>query len=265
MSDRLKKLLDLLSITDTENYRGTINEMTVNEADHCWFFDITFDEVLSIKEFTEFAEKMEVLPSKVPSIKTCEFKITYHNAAYQELPDYYDFVLKKLAAKKPRFNAIIDFQIEQDENRLELLCPSDATFVADMLEEIKDALENLGMKCILATKVCHKQPSINDSITKASDDFMDSIKQNMQEETPTIHFVSFDEMGNFILPRVDEFGHKTGDVSEPDLLPRRLCQVECRQTAGRTGVRHQQCPAAGDQAGGAFAAGHLALARRVGL
>ncbi len=214
MSDRLKKLLDLLGITEAENYRGKINEMTVNEADHCWFFDITLENVLPISEFTLFAEKMDALPSKLPSISRCEFKISYNNLDYQELPEYYDFVIKKLSSKKPRFNAIIDFQIEQDNDRLELLCPSDATFVADMLEEVKEALDTLGIHCVLATKVCHKQPSINDSITKASDDFMDSIKQSIQEETPTIHHISYDE--SFIR----NIQHKIKDipVTETDMF-----------------------------------------------
>jgi len=193
MDDRLKKLLDLLGVKEPEIYEGTLNEMTVTEANHCWFFDITFKQVLPVKAFVSFAEKMEDLPSRVPSITSCEFVISYEEMSYHELADYYDFVLKKLAKKKPRFSAIIDFQIEQENNRLELLCPSDATFVADMLKEVKEELFALGFDCVLATKVCHKQPSIHEAIDKESEKFMDSVKQTMQEETPTIHFVSFDD------------------------------------------------------------------------
>jgi len=83
-----------------------------------------------------------------------------------------------------------------------------------MLEEVKTALEELGMKCILATKICHNQPSIYDSINKEDDKFMASVKQSMQEETPTIHFVSYDDS----VVRNIQHTIKDIPISETDML-----------------------------------------------
>ncbi len=181
MNDKLLKLLELLDLqSEIKNYDGKLNEITVNKADNSWFFDIEFENVLEIEHFLMFAKRLEELPKKLTYITKTDFKFTYKNNDCSQLCEYYDFILKKLTKKKPRFSSILDFEIEQTENRLEIVCPKDGTFVSDLLSEIKTELLKIGFDVVLATRICAERPLIRERMDRQDLEFISEVNQNTE-------------------------------------------------------------------------------------
>ena len=141
MNGNFIKLLEQLELEQKKDtYQGTLKDIIVNKADHSWFFDIELQRPLDIEDFKELKEKIEGLSSKVRGVNNVTFNIVYKENDFSLLPDYYDVVLKKLSEKKPRFSSILDFDIDVINNRIEVLCPKDGTFVSDLLYEVKAEL-----------------------------------------------------------------------------------------------------------------------------
>ena len=167
MNNKFLNLLEKLDLLDKKDVlNGEIKEVSVNDADKCWFFDIEFSYPLGIDDFDLFTRRLELLPTKIASIEKTQYKISYTRCDYEKLEEYYDFVLKKLSKKKPRFTSILDFEIDILRNKIEVICPNDATFVSELLFELKDELALLGFDCVLATKMCQKTPLIKEKIVK---------------------------------------------------------------------------------------------------
>jgi len=184
MNDKLLKLLELLDLlNEIKNYEGKLNEITVNKADNSWFFDIEFENVLEIEHFLMFAQRLEDLPKKLTYITKTDFKFTYQKNDYSQLCEYYDFILKKLTKKKPRFSSILDFEIDQNENFLEIVCPKDGTFVTDLLHEIKTELLKIGFDVELATRICTKRPLIRERMDRQDVEFNNEVTQNTELTT----------------------------------------------------------------------------------
>ncbi len=175
---KLLEMLDLLNKKDVLN--GKIKEISVNDADKCWFFDIEFPYPLNIDDFDLFTKRLDLLPKKVESIKKATYKIVYKKSDYEKLEEYYDFVLRKLSKKKPRFTSILDFEIDILNNKIEVVCPEDATFVSELLHELKVELSNLGFNCILSTKMSVDKPLIKEKIVKQAKVFQNEVLQNFE-------------------------------------------------------------------------------------
>ena len=155
MNDNFRNLLEQLDLQDkTTIYQGDLIEIVVDDAQHGWLFRVEFNHPLAIEDFEVFHHRITKLPEKFPSITKAELNVSYKSNDFAALEEYYSYVLHKLAIQKPRFNAIIEFDIEQKGNRIEVVCPKDGTFVTDMLYEVKSELLMMGFDVFLATRIC---------------------------------------------------------------------------------------------------------------
>lgn len=197
MDGRLNKLLETLDLKGKENrYKGRIKDFyiatTQYNANDSWFFDIEFDEPLEIEDFKVFTERLDSLPNKVKGIKYTNYKINYANNDYSKLEDYYDYIISKMASKKPRFTSIVDFNININRNRIEVMCPKDATFVTDLLYDLKPQLLNIGFDCLLATRICNDRPTIKERMDKQNEKFRNEVMQSVETDVEEIRYLSVD-------------------------------------------------------------------------
>ncbi|MBN2605269.1 MAG: PolC-type DNA polymerase III [Bacilli bacterium] len=201
MDDKFLLLLETLDLLEEkEHFDGKINEMYVNKADDSWFFDIEFKKPLDIEDFDLFTKRIELLPKKIKSIQKIVYHISYVQEDNQCLEDYYTFVLKKLAKKKPRFSSIIDFDIDCYNNRIEVLCPKDGTFVSDLLSELKIELTNIGFDAYLTTRMCNDTQTIEETIEQQSQVFENVV---MQTSEITDEENSFIGVGNNVVRKIN--------------------------------------------------------------
>jgi len=215
MNDKLMKLLELLDLaSESKIYNGKLNGITVNKTDNSWFFDIEFNRVLEIEQFKTFASRVESLPEKLKYITKVDYEISYKKNNNSHLSEYYDYVLRKLTKKKPRFNSILDFEIEQKGNRVEVVCPKDGTFVSDMLSEVKIELLKVGFNAVLSTRICIDKPLIRDRMVKHDREFINVVNQNAEISAEENLFIGFNEN------KIKKIKNKITDipVSENDLF-----------------------------------------------
>ncbi len=192
MNSNFKNLLKQIELLDKQDiYDGELIELLIDEADKSWLFDIEFDAPLKIDDFVLFNEHLKKLTAKTPSVENVRLKLKYNHNSTDMLQDYYDFVLKKLVVNKPRYTAMIDFPLEQTDNRLAVVCPKDGTFVNDMLVEIKNELYYMGFECTMATKICDDQPLIKDKIKKEAASFESTVKQTNVTEMVEKRFINY--------------------------------------------------------------------------
>lgn len=193
MNDNFRNLLEQLDLQDKTNiYHGDLIEIVVDDEQHCWLFRVEFKQPLAIEDFELFHQRITVLPTKFSSITKAELKVTYEENDFSALEEYYNYVLHKLAAQKPRFNAIIEFDIEQKRNRIEVVCPKDGTFVTDMLYEVKRELSLMGFDVLLATRICKETPLIKDRITKQETTFLNEVLQKNEQTEEELKFISYE-------------------------------------------------------------------------
>jgi DNA polymerase-3 subunit alpha (Gram-positive type) len=193
MNDNFRNLLQTLDLLDHETlFDGNLHEIIVDDKEHCWLFDVAFSSPLSIEDFELFHDRILSLPQKVKQITKAELQIRYHNNDFSMLEEYYNYVLKKLAVQRPRFSAIIEFDIEQDKNRLEIVCPKDATFVSGMLYDVKTELNRMGFDVLLAHRMCEDTQSIQDRITEQEKKFQNEVSQHSEATIEELKFVSYD-------------------------------------------------------------------------
>ncbi|MCK5388250.1 MAG: PolC-type DNA polymerase III, partial [Candidatus Izimaplasma sp.] len=194
MNDKLLKLLELLDlVSESKIFNGKLHGITVNKADNSWFFDIEFKKVLEIEDFLTFVERLENLPEKLEYISKTDYKIKYSKNNNEALSEYYDYVLRKLTEKKPRFSSILDFEIEQRGNKIEVICPKDGTFVTDMLSDIKKELLKNGFDTVLAMKISNDKPLIRDRMIKHDQEFINVVNQNAEISVEENIFLGYTE------------------------------------------------------------------------
>lgn len=192
MNSNFLNLLKQIELLDKQDvFNGDLIEISVDEANESWLFDIEFHSPLHIDDFLLFHNQLEKLKEKLPSVKDVQLHIKYSNNDYSLLQEYYDFVLKKLAINKPRYNAMIDFALEQNHNRLEVVCPKDGTFVNSMLQEIKSELSHMGFDCVMATRVCKEQKLIKDKIQEESRQFENNVNQLNVKDQMEKRFINY--------------------------------------------------------------------------
>jgi len=215
MNDKLQKLLELIDLADNSKiYNGKLNGITVNKADNSWFFDIEFNQVLEIEYFKIFVERVESLPKKLKYITKVDYRINYKNNNNSYLGDYYEYILRKLTKKKPRFSSILDFEIEQKGNSIEVVCPKDGTFVKDMLGEVKIELHKIGFNTMLSIRICDQKPLIRDRMIKQDQEFINVVNQNTELSKEENIFIGFNDN------KIKKIKNKISDIpiTENDLF-----------------------------------------------
>ena len=197
MNGRFIKLLEMLDLKEQkQHFNGRVKDFYITttqyNANDSWFFDVEFDEPLEIEYFKTFVERLELLPKKVQAIKYTDYKISYVNNDFRLLEDYYDLTITRMSLKKPRFSSMIDFDVNLSKNRLEVVCPKDATFVTDLLYELKPELARIGFDCLLATRINKDSPTIEARIKKQDEKFQNEVMQNADTSTEEIRFLNLD-------------------------------------------------------------------------
>jgi DNA polymerase-3 subunit alpha (Gram-positive type) len=197
MKEQFNRLLETLGLKDKQQiYNGRIKDFYVSttqyNANDSWYFEFEFDAPVDIESFRLFVEGIEALPESVQAIKNVLYKIEYINNDYSLLEDYYDYIIGKISKKRPRFNSILDYEIEVDEDAIEVLCPKDAHFAKDLLYELKPELARIGFDCKLSSKVCHEKETIEQRIKKHDKRFKNEVMQNMDTSTDEIRYLNLD-------------------------------------------------------------------------
>lgn len=197
MNGQFSKLLESIGLQDKKKkFQGRVKEFYVETTDFNandrWSFEFEFDSPLPINDYQTFIEALENLPGKMKSIKQIDYRISYVNQDVDVLDDYYDFVIRKLARRKPRFNSMIDFDIVQKNSRLEVVCPKDAQYVQELIDELKPELERIGFECSLAIKYSKDKQSIEERINKQKELFRQSVKQAEDPQTDEIAYLNLD-------------------------------------------------------------------------
>lgn len=191
MNKNFMNLLEQLKLLEKRDlFNGDLISVSVDEPNKCWLFDIEFDKPLKIDDFKLFTDSLGVFTKKF-SVEDVRLNIKYKENDYKMTQDYYDFVLKKLAVNKPRYTAMIDFALEQNHNRLEVVCPKDGTFVKDMLKEIKNELSMMGFDCVMATRICTDQTLIKDKIKQEAAQFENNVKQLNIKDQVEKRFINY--------------------------------------------------------------------------
>ncbi len=197
MKDRFIRLLEMLDLLDKRHiYIGELKGFevitTTNNTNDSWFFDIELQSPIDIEDFKVFAERIKLLPRKVKGIKNITYKISYKEMDYEQLEEYYDYVIRGMAKKKPRFSSIVDFEITRDKNRIEVVRPKDATFVTELLYELTEELQRFGFECILASRICKKSELITDRMARQDRIFMNEVLQNVEAAPEEIRYLNID-------------------------------------------------------------------------
>jgi DNA polymerase-3 subunit alpha (Gram-positive type) len=197
MGQRLVNLLEKLKLSDKKHlYRGRIKDFYITttqyNANDSWFFDIEFEKPFDIEDFKVFVERLELLPKTVKGIQYIDYHISFEENDYTLVEDYYDFCINRMIKKRPRFTSIIDYEINTFRNRLEVVCPKDATFVTDLLYQLKPELLKIGFDCLLATKFIKDKPSISERIIKQDEKFKNEVLQNMDANIEEITYRNLD-------------------------------------------------------------------------
>ena len=214
MNKQFRVLLEQLELQTQSNiYQGLLKDVTVNETNSCWSFRVRFNSPLAIEHLEEFESRFQRLPNKLAHCDKTELLLEYEEVNHEHIEAYYDYVLRKLAKERPRFNAILDFKIEQEDNKINVLCPKDGTFVTNMLYEIKRELKRYGFDVILASRICEKSPMIKDRISKEASDFSIKSEETIEQEKP-MRFMSYND------GKVRKITHQIEDIpiTEQELI-----------------------------------------------
>jgi DNA polymerase-3 subunit alpha (Gram-positive type) len=215
MNEEFLVLLEQLELKDKQNvYQGTLLDVTVNETNNCWSYRVQFLKPLPLDVFQVFEEKFEKLPHTIESCQSNRLTIEYLEVDYDYLEGYYDHVLRKLAKKRPRFNAILDFDIEQNGEKINIVCPKDGMFVNGMLNDVKSHLLQYGFDVFLAVRVCEESPMIKDRIIQEADQFSSQTSDLIDDNEP-IRYESFnDSKIRNITHQIDELPITEQDLNE---------------------------------------------------
>ncbi len=194
-----------------DRFDGTLNSVHVDEDNHVWVFDMSFPTVLPVSDFIMLEKAVEQFSKSNPSLKRACLSITYDSVDFTQVEEYYNYTLSCLASKRPRFNAIIDFDIEQQGENITLVCPKDAVFVDELLAEIKEEMKRIGLDVTLSKRFCAKAPLISDHITRQSEHFQNTVSQKTEARADEVVFVPFENK------TIRNVQHKISDIPVTEL------------------------------------------------
>ncbi|PAT01174.1 hypothetical protein CI105_07980 [Candidatus Izimaplasma bacterium ZiA1] len=216
MNDGFKKLLNLLELNDQKTeILGDLNELLVNKTDNSWFFDISFLEPLDVDVFDLFLRRLNNLPSKFAFLTDVTYSISYQNNNFSKVEEYYDYVLRTLSKQKPRFNSIIDFEIEIDKDKIKLVCPKDGTYVTNLLYEVKKELSVCGFNCILSTRICDTKETITERIEQKNKVYQNTVSQEAVKPKLEKVFLTFrDKYIRKITNKISDIPVSNDELSE---------------------------------------------------
>lgn len=198
MKDRFLRLLEMLKLQDKINiYNGELRNFevitTVNNANDSWFFDIALQKPIDIEDFKILGDRIRQLPKVIKGVSNADYKISYKEMDYDQLEEYYDYVIRTMAKKKPRFSSIIDFDIDREENKIVVVRPKDATFVTELLYELKEELLKFGFDVILSSRICADSETITERMARQDRIFMNEVIQSVETAPEEIHYVNIDQ------------------------------------------------------------------------
>lgn len=219
MNEGFKILLEQLELSDKANaYPGTFIDVTVNQTNNCWSYRVEFNQPLPIEDFDLFQSRFYKLPEQLNACNDIQLIIEYKEPSFNYIDEYYDYVIRKLAKQKPRFNAVIDFAIEREGNTIHLVCPKDGIFVNGMLKEIQREMMNCGFDVTFAVRVCENSETIEDRITKKAIQFKKQNKDSIDDSKP-ISYESCNEMKvRNISNKIEEFPITQQELNEFESL-----------------------------------------------
>ncbi len=185
MEKAFSTLLKLLELGDLEkSLKGKLIELEVDESTGTWFFNLSFESPMAVDQFKRFVNRLESLPAFMDNCQKVKFMIDYDDASSNELKDYYYFALEQTKRKKARYNAMNDFDVELDGDSIKVVCPKDAYYVEEMLQDIKERLYRYGFDVDLSVRYCEKSPTITDRIKELNDIEVEFTNEESSEGEP---------------------------------------------------------------------------------
>ncbi len=192
MNKDFLKLLNELKLDHMKSsLNGTLKSVHVDEENNIWIFDIVFPTVVDITDFLTLEKAVDNYPKVKETLKHACLRVNYDEVTYNQVEEYYNYVLSRLASKKPRFNALIDFDIEQNNENITLVCPKDAVFVDELLDEIVKEMKRIGFDINLSKRFCEKAPLISDQIKSKDELFQNTVNQKSAPTLSEINFVPY--------------------------------------------------------------------------
>jgi len=185
MKNAFNTLLKLLELGDLEkSLQGKLIELEVDESTGTWFFNLSFERPMPVDLFKRFVNRLESLPAFMDNCNKVRFMIDYDDASSGELKDYYYFALEQTKRQKPRYNAMSEFNVELEGESIKVVCPKDAYYVEEMLQDIKERLYHYGFDVDLSVKYCEKTPTITDRIMELNDIGVEVEDESSSEREP---------------------------------------------------------------------------------
>ena len=190
MEKAFQTLLNVLDLADeNEKYPGKLIELEVEEATKQWNFVIEFEKPLEIEVFKRFINRMEQLPITLEACSSVGYTIEYAQTDTDLLKDYYHYAVERLKSVRPRYSAISDMDVEQNDTHLTVVCPADGAYVESLLQEIETTLMRFGFEATLNVRYCETSPTISERIEKVTEEDIDV----QSEPVKTLQFESFNE------------------------------------------------------------------------
>lgn len=186
MENAFETLLKLLELNDLdEPINGKLIELEVDESTRTWFFNVAFEEPLDIKVFKRFINRLESLPAFLETCENVDYMIDYDRVLTDQLKAYYHFALEQMINQKPRYNAMSGFDVEIEDDTIQVVCPKDGYYVEDMLADIRHRLYRYGFDVDLNVRYCEKTPTISEKIDELNgDDAIEKETQPTQSSEP---------------------------------------------------------------------------------
>ncbi len=207
MEKEFDKLLNYLDLEDKkEIIQGKLIEVTVDEGRRQWFFNIELDNVLPLKDFILFENRLRNVPTYAKSCDHVHYQIEYKTVTYEDIIDYYHHALNTLKTLRPRYESMSDFDVEVDNDHLQIVCPKDGVYVENLLYDIKTYLLQIGFDITLNVRYCDSTPSITERIEQVDLEEIEAIERTTKKATKEKRYVSYRDR------TIDKIKHTIQDI-----------------------------------------------------
>lgn len=208
MSDSLERILQFLHLEDEkEAISGRLIELSVDEARREWFFNIELNRPLPIDVFARLQTGLENTPQFTQTCDRVTYEIDYVHPDYTDIDAYYQHVLNRLIARRPRYEALRGFPIEKNGNQtLHIVCPRDGTYVEDMLVDIEKALAQIGFEVQLDIRYCQEAPAISERIASIDREEIIEAEVEHAQRSDERRYVAFNERS------IKKINHTINDI-----------------------------------------------------
>ena len=194
MEEAFAKLLDNLALSDLkETISGKLIEVIVDEDRREWFFNMELASPPSVEDFSRFETALKTMPERAACDRV-DYEISYADPNTDDLIGYYRHALKSLVEQRPRYSALQNYDVANDEGKLILSCPKDGTYVETMVPEVTSKLLKIGFDVDIAIRYCEETPSITERIEKVDREEREEAERD-RKQNGEARFIRYKDRG----------------------------------------------------------------------